>query len=109
MKRNTQFVIGANYDMKSENNMYISANRMSSLVLETAGLAQNGYQQFVSEFSKKVPIITKKGYIGEDGNYYKTGDKTSPYYEWIHNYDILQYNNIFDTKNRVQDLYKIAQ
>ncbi len=60
MKRNTQFVIWANYDMKSDNNMYISANRMSSLVLETAGLAQNGYQQFVSEFSKKVPIITKK-------------------------------------------------
>jgi hypothetical protein len=56
-----------------------------------------------------VPIITKKGYIGEDGNFYKTGDKTSPYYEWIHNYDIIQYNNIFDTKNRVQDLYKIAQ
>ena len=109
MKRNTQFVIWANYDMKSDNNMYISANRMSSLVLETAGLAQNGYQQFVSEFSKKVPIITKKGYIGEDGNFYKTGDKTSPYYEWIHNYDIIQYNNIFDTKNRVQDLYKIAQ
>ena len=81
----------------------------SALVLETAGLAQNGYQQFVSEFSKKVPIITKKGYIGEDGNFYKTGDKTSPYYEWIHNYDIIQYNNIFDTKNRVQDLYKIAQ
>ena len=108
-KRNIQFVIWANYDMKSDNNMYISANRMSSLVLETAGLAQNGYQQFVSEFSKKAPIITKKGYIGEDGNYYKTGDKTSPYYEWIHNYDILQYNNIFDTKNRVQDLYKIAQ
>lgn len=60
MKRNTQFVIWANYDMKSDNNMYISANRMSSLVLETAGLAQNGYQQFVSEFSKKSANHNKK-------------------------------------------------
>lgn len=106
-KRNTQFVIWTNYDIESNNNMYISANRLSSLVLETAGLAQNGYQQFVSEFSKKVPIITKKGYIAEDGNFYTTKDKKSPYYEWINNYDIIEYNNIFDTNNRVEELYNI--
>lgn len=108
-KRNTQFIIWANYDIKSDNNMYISANRMSSLVLDTAGLAKNGYQQFVAEFSKKVPIITKKGYIGENGKFYTTTDKKSPYYEWIHNYDMIQYNNIFDTKNKVEDLYKTTQ
>lgn len=106
-KHNTQFLIWTNYDIQSDNDMYISANRLSSLILDTAGLAKNGYQQFVSEFSKKVPIITKKGYVGEDGKFYTTKDKKSPYYEWINNYDIIQYNNIFDVDNRVEELYSI--
>lgn len=105
-KRNTQFAIWANYDIEEQSDVYISANYMSSLVLDTAGLAKSGYEEFVSNVRKEVPIITKYGYIGKDGNFYKNTDKKSPYYDLILKYNILEYNNIFDVKNRVESFFE---
>lgn len=108
-KYNTQFVIWANYDIEEQQDVYISANYLNSLVLDTAGLAKNGYEQFVSEVREEVPIITKHGYIGKDGNFYNNGDKDSPYYELLLKYNILEYNNIFDVENRVNSLFEIKK
>lgn len=106
-KRNTQFVIWANYDIEEQSDVYISANYMSSLVLDTAGLAKNGYQEFVSKVREQVPVITKYGYIGENGQFYENDDKESPYYEILWQYNILQYNNLFDVKNRVDSFFEV--
>lgn len=106
-KRNTQFVIWANYDIEEQSNVYTSANYLSSMILDTAGLAKNGYQQFVSEVREEVPIITKYGYIGADGYFYKNGDKDSPYYDLLQKYNIIEYNNIFDVENRVDELFEV--
>lgn len=106
-KRNTQFVIWANYDIEEQSDVYISANYMSSLILDTAGLAKNGYQEFVSKVREKVPVITKYGYIGENGQFYENDDKESPYYEILLQYNILQYNNLFDVKNRVDSFFEV--
>ncbi|MFQ9516121.1 MAG: sulfatase-like hydrolase/transferase [Eubacterium sp.] len=107
IKRNTQFVIWANYDIEEQSDVYISANYMSSLVLDTAGLAKSGYQEFVSKVREEVPILTKYGYIGKDGNFYKNGDKDSPYYDILLQYNILEYNNMFDVKNRVDSFFEV--
>jgi phosphoglycerol transferase MdoB-like AlkP superfamily enzyme len=107
LKHNTQYLIWANYDIEEQNDMYISANYMASLVLDTAGLAKSGYQQFVSKVREEVPILTKYGYIGKDGNFYKMGDKSSPYYDLLQQYNILEYNNIFDVKHRVDSFFQV--
>lgn len=106
-KRNTQFVIWANYGIKEQEDLYISANYMSSLILDTAGLAKSGYEQFLSEVQKSIPVITKYGYVGKDGNFYQVEDKKSPYYDLIQTYNMLEYNNIFDVKNRVTELFEV--
>ncbi len=105
-KRNTQYFLWANYDIEENDSLDISANYLSSLLLDTAGLAKSGYQQMASEIQKQVPILTRYGYIGADGNFYSNGDKTSPYYELLQQYNYAQYNNVFDTKNRVEEFFE---
>ena len=79
-KYNTPFVIWANYDIEEQTDVKISANYMGTMVDELAGNSMSGYQQMVNEIRKDIPIITAGGYIGADGKYYHTFDKSSPYY-----------------------------
>lgn len=103
----TQFIIWANYDIEEQKDVYTSANYLSSLILDTAGLKKSGYQELTSKIRKDVPIITKHGYIGKNGKFYELDDTKSPYYKILQEYNQAQYNNIFDTKNRVDSLFEI--
>lgn len=106
-RRNTQYVLWANYDIKEKEGYDLSANYLAPLLLDTAKLQKTGYEKIVSETQKKVPIMTKYGYVGDDGNFYEVEDEKSPYYNVLANYRNSHYNNMFDTKNRVERLFKI--
>ena len=104
---NTPFVIWANYDIEEQTDVKISANYMGTMVDELAGNSMSGYQQMVNEIRKDIPIITAGGYIGADGKYYHTFDKSSPYYDKIMDYCYSEYNNVFDKKHLVDEFFKI--
>lgn len=106
-KYNTPFVIWANYDIEEQTDVKISANYMGTIVDELAGNSMSGYQQMVNEIRKDIPIITAGGYIGADGKYYHTFDKSSPYYDKIMDYCYSEYNNVFDKKHLVDEFFKI--
>ena len=106
-KYNTPFVIWANYDIEEQTDVKISANYMGTMVDELAGNSMSGYQQMVNEIRKDIPIITAGGYIGADGKYYHTFDKSSPYYDKIMDYCYSEYNNVFDKKHLVDEFFKI--
>lgn len=106
-KYNTPFVIWANYDIEEQTDVKISANYMGTMVDELAGNSMSGYQQMVNEIRKYIPIITAGGYIGADGKYYHTFDKSSPYYDKIMDYCYSEYNNVFDKKHLVDEFFKI--
>lgn len=106
-KYNTPFVIWANYDIEEQTDVKISANYMGTMVDELAGNSMSGYQQMVNEIRKDIPIITAGGYIGADGKYYHTFDKSSPYYDKIMDYCYSEYNNVFDKKYLVDEFFKI--
>ena len=108
-KNNSQFFIWANYDIKEETDVKISANYMSSLILDIADLPKTGYNKYTESVRKEIPIITKKGYIGKDGKFYKVDDKKSPYYKTIKNYNIVEYNNLFDSKNRINKYFYLTK
>ena len=101
----TPFVIWANYEIEAQEIEAISANYLSTLLMETAGLPLTDYQQYLSDLRKTIPVINSNGYLGADGVWYQVRDKESPYYEVVADYDKVQYNNLFDTENRVEDLY----
>ena len=106
-KYNTPFVIWANYDIEEQTDVKISANYMGTMVDELAGNSMSGYQQMVNEIRKDIPIITAGGYIGADGKYYHTFDKSSPYYDKIMDYCYSEYNNVCDKKHLVDEFFKI--
>ena len=104
-KNNTQFFIWANYDIKEETGIKTSTNYLSNLVLDLADLPKTGYNKYTEETKESIPVITKKGYIGKDNKFYKIEDKKSPYYKKINEYNIVEYNNLFDEKDRLNKYY----
>ena len=92
------FIIWANYDIDEAYLDRISANYLSSLVLETAGCEMTGYQNYLSDLRDDIPAITARGYWGENGTYYELDDEASPYWDEIQEYHSIQYNNMFDER-----------
>jgi len=99
------FVIWANYDIEEKVYEQTSLNYLSTILMDTIGFEKTGYQRFLSQLSETIPVITANGYIGDDGKLYQTDDETSPYYDLIYEYKVLQYNNMFDMKNRVDSFF----
>lgn len=104
--RRTSFYIWSNYDSEEVDAGAISANYLSNYILDKAGVKKTGYQKYLKLLEKQIPAITSNGYIVADGTYYEVEDTTSPYYDLIHEYQILQYNNLVDTKNRVENFFE---
>ncbi len=103
-KYQVPFLIWANYDIEEKEIDALSANYLSSYVLENADLEMTPYQRYLYDLSKKLPVINAVGYIGDDGIYYSHDDQ-SEYTDYIENYRILQYNNLIDYENRYTSFF----
>ena len=87
---------------------------------------------FLKDVQKQLPVITGNGYIDNNGNYYTSNlslansnniyiyiDKNgalhtydinnNKYSELLKQYQLIQYNNVFDNKNKIDDLFKIRK
>ena len=108
----TNFLIWANYDIPEENYQLedgISVNYLQSVMLDACGMKKSGYNKFLLDTMKDIPIININGYVGADGNFYEVEDKESPYYDQITMYNMLCYNHLFDKKNRVDSFFEYAE
>ena len=103
--RKTPLYIWANYDIEEAKIGPVSTNYISDYVVNVAGVPQTGYQMFLADLHKDVPVINAMGYWGKDGKYYDVNDKKSPYWEKVHNYNILEYNNLVDQKHRIEGFF----
>ena len=102
----TPFIIWANYDIKEQNIERLSSNYLSSLLLKIAGLDMPDYNKYLLRLSETLPVIDTVGYMDNDGNCYKFTDE-SDYNDLISAYKIIQYNNLFDTDNKQNDMFYI--
>lgn len=96
----TPFFIWANFDIEEEYIDKISINYLHSLMVDKVGLEKTGYNKFLLDMYKQIPVITGNGYFGSDGKFYNIDDKSSPYYEYVNRYSIIEYNHLFDAKHR---------
>lgn len=102
----TPFILWANYDINEQYIDKISLNYLSMLLLDNAGLDTTPYMDFLKDIQSELPVITGNGYIDNNGNYY-TYDVDSKYSEILHNYQLVQYNNVFDSKNRISEFFEV--
>ncbi len=103
-KYHTPYVIWANYDIE-EKEMDISSNYLASIMKEAVGIRLSGYDQFLLKLREELPVLSLNGYWDKNGMFYKVEDDSSPYYEKIQEYNILQYNNMFDGDHRLENFF----
>lgn len=95
------FFIWTNYDSTEENVDITSIDYLSTMALKQAGIALPAYNQFLSDMMEVVPAINSRGYYSRtQGTFVHLDDASGEEAEWIKNYNILQYNAMFDKKNR---------
>lgn len=102
----TPFVLWANYDIEEKEIPLIGANYLSTLLLETAGFELPVYHQFLKQLYQTIPAMNAYGFMDREGNWYSY-DQQTPYDSKMNEYQILQYNNLFDHENRVDEIFSM--
>lgn len=102
----TPFILWANYDIEEKYLDKISLNYLSILLLETAGINTTPYMEFLKTVQKDIPVITGNGYIDNNGTFYDFYSENE-YSDLLYKYQIVQYNNVFDSKNKVNRFFEV--
>ena len=101
------FVMWANYDIEEMQTGNISLNYLSTLLMETAGLSLSPYQCFLKDLQKAFPVINSNGVIDASGRYFTWNEEIPDEEGLLSLYKCIQYNLLFDSKNRVNELFGI--
>ncbi len=104
-KYKVPFVIWANYDIEEETIEKTSLNYLYSIMADRLDLSMTGYQEYLLDLSEEIPVLNAIGYWTADGSFYELGDESSPYYEKVNEYHVLEYNYIFGKDNRCLELF----
>lgn len=104
----TPFIIWTNYPIRAEQIDRMSANYLGAYVMTEAGLKTSPYQKFLMDLYEELPVINAMGAIDSQGNYYKDVLDT-PCKDTVKQYQILQYNNLIDTKHTVRSFFYLPE
>lgn len=99
------FLIWANYDIKEENVERTSNNYLSTYLAEVTGIEKTGYLKYLTKLREQIPAINAIGYWDKNGKFYEIDDKKSPYYDLIHEYNLLEYNNLFGKDEQQKEFF----
>lgn len=109
----TPFFIWSNYDIDSDliedrNDVTISANYLSLLLSDVAGLPKTPWLNYLETLYEQLPVLTTFGCVDAEGNVmaYPSGD--SPYADLIETYHSIQYNQVFDNNGQQDELYYLS-
>lgn len=95
------FFIWTNYESDESEVEIASLNYLSVMALERADLPLTAYHRFLSKMREAVPAINSRGYYSKSaGRFLHTEDAAGEEAQWISDYEILQYNNMFDRKGK---------
>ena len=106
LKYEIPFFIWTNYDIKEEKVKLTSLNFLSNYVYKVAGVQLPKYNKVLADINEKIPAMNANGYYSIIENKFlsynqakgKEADILNMYYQ-------LEYNNIFDNKNRNNILF----
>lgn len=104
LKYKVPFVIWANYDIEEDYIEAMSANYLSSYLLELAGLKGTAYNSYLMLLYNEIPVINALFYMDKDYRLYALSED-SQYSKLIQEYKYVGYNNALDKKNRLEKYY----
>ena len=95
------FFIWTNYESESGQEEITSINYLSTMALERAGIELPAYNRFLADMQEVIPAINSRGYYSlSNGKFMHIDEATGEEAQWISDYEILQYNNMFDKKGK---------
>lgn len=95
------FFIWTNYESEESEVEITSLNFLSTMALEKAGIEMPAYNEYLSDMRKIVPAINARGYYSKTaGRFLHIEEAEGEEADWIRDYEILQYNNMFDRKGK---------
>ena len=104
----TPFAIWANYPIETEYVEGLSVNYLAALLLEKAGLPMTGYDQWLLEKAEEYPVVILQGYADAEGNSSLCDDDPANWPETLRRLNDLRYNRLYDDKNRLPALRRMA-
>ena len=100
-KQMVPFFIWANFDIEERTIPCSSINYLSLYTLEAANIPLPAYYQFLKDTEAVIPAINALGYYSEaEQGFLPLESASGEEAEALQNYEVLQYNNMFDEKNR---------
>jgi len=95
------FMLWANYDIPEQQVELSSLNYLSNYLLETAGLPFSPYNNFLRDTQKILPAIYSHGYYSlSTGDFIPVSQAEGEEKAALLRYQQLQYNALFDSKQR---------
>ncbi|MBO4927343.1 MAG: sulfatase-like hydrolase/transferase [Clostridiales bacterium] len=104
----TDFFIWANYDIPEYEIKNISLNYLSTLLLQMTGLDLPEYNLLIAETYNQYPVLTTMGVYDKAGNRYNSMEDVPDATGLLNEYNILAYNNVFETTARRAEIFDIV-
>ena len=100
------FFIWTNYNSPKQEVPLTSLNYLSTLALEKANIELPTYNRFLKDMMGQIPAMNSRAFYSTatDG-YLHFPDATGTEKELLNEYNMLQYNNMFDKKNKSKDFF----
>ena len=102
------FVIWNNFGLEKDESIdQTSVNYLGAIILEEAGLPLSDFQMQLLSLRKQIPELAACGWSDRDGVFHSWADRDQEerYSTLINNYNILEYNHLIDSKNRVEKVF----
>lgn len=100
------FFIWSNFEMEEKTVELTSINYLSRYLLECAGFELPAYYRLLAETEKTIPALNAYGYYSrEAGCFLPLSGASAAERQILQEYQILQYNNLFDAGHRDRDFF----
>lgn len=104
----TDFFIWANYDIPECEIENISLNYLSTLLLQNTGMDLPAYNLLIANAYDQYPVLTSMGVYDSQGRRYDTVADVPDTTGILNEYNILTYNNLFESKKRRSELFDVV-
>lgn len=111
MQHYVPFMIWSNYDMgiaeqSEDSELLLSANYIGPYLKQTLGLPMTGFDKYLLDMYKELPIINAICIEDAEGNVYDPSEP-SKFDNRLNEYEKIQYNGLIDYKNRVEGFFTL--
>mgnify|MGYP001771671045 CR=1 FL=1 len=101
-------ILGENTSlMESQENVWTSTNFLSTYMLSLTGLELTPYNEYLLDLQEEIPALNHLGYMDSAGKWHRWENADNRTLELEREYECLQYNELMDSNNRVDEFFRI--